>query len=65
MIGTSWKMGLVKFFVYGATFCCKIIIMKMIMIMIMIMIMKITIAIINRSEDLKLRNTDINQWSSI
>ena len=58
MIGTSWKMGLVKFFVYGATFSCKIIIM-------MIMIMKITIAIINRSADLKLRNTDINQWSSI
>ena len=63
MIGTSWKMGLVKCFVYGATFSCKIMLM-MIMIMIMIMIMKITIAIINRSADLKLRNTDINQWSS-
>ena len=62
MIGTSWKMGLVKCFVYGAAFSCKIIMM---MIMIMIMIMKITIAIINRSADQKLRNTDINQWSPI
>ena len=63
MIGTSWKMALFKCFIYGAKFSCyKIMMMMMITVKI---IMKIIITIINRSEDLKLRNAGINQWSSI